>query len=337
MVRIRQAQFSGLDVHIATVARGDRFTLKPKQTAGSVTSLAPVAHACTSCVVAVNGDFFNARTREPIGGVISNGVVVRSPNSSQNQLTIGPDGRISAGVMQWHGQIAVSDGTTMPVAINDPAADSAVLYDGRFGSVTPRRAAIEISLAPMQSIGMRLGHQLQFRVVGAHGPGRAVPAGQVVLSASGSYAAGLSDLQRKFRASSINRMITVRLATDPPARNSLGANHVLLAGGHVVPIDESDSFVYGAHPRTLFGWDAHGRITLMTVGGASPGRRGGVSLPVAARMLLNMGVTNAVNLDGGGSSTFVAHGRVLNNPSDGHPRRVANAWIVVKMPSARPR
>src|SRR5206468_3810426 len=88
----------------------------------------------------------------------------------------------------------------------------------------------------------------------------------------------------------------------------------------------------------LFGWDAHGRITLMTVGSARPGSRGGVSLPVAAQMLLKMGVTNAVNLDGGGSSTFVSHGRILNHPSDGRPRPVANAWIVVKTrPVARAR
>ena len=127
----------------------------------------------------------------------------------------------------------------------------------------------------------------------------------------------------------------MRLVTDPPARNSLGANHVLLSGGQIVPIGENDSFVYGSHPRTLFGWDAHGRVTLMTIGSAVPGRRGGVSLPVAAQMLLKLGVTNAVNLDGGGSSTFVTHGRVVNNPSDGRARSVANAWIVMKLPAGR--
>ena len=86
--------------------------------------------------------------------------------------------------------------------------------------------------------------------------------------------------------------------------------------------------VNGTHPRTLFGWDARGKITLITIGSTVPGRRRGVSLPAAAHILARLGVKNAVNLDGGGSSTFVRHGHVVNNPSDGHPRKVSNAWIV---------
>ena len=88
--------------------------------------------------------------------------------------------------------------------------------------------------------------------------------------------------------------------------------------------------MFGAHPRTLFGWDKTGRVTLVTIGSSVPGRRGGVSLPLAARILKGLGVKNAVNLDGGGSSTFVRRGRVLNNPSDGRARSVSNVWVVVR-------
>ena len=171
-MKIRQAEFSGLEVNIATVGRGVRFTIQPKQAGGSVTALAPVANACRSCVVAVNGDFFSESTHEPIGGVISNGVVLRSPNPRQNQLTIAPDGRISAGMMQWHGEIAASDGTTMPVAINDPAADSPVLYDGRFGSPTPRRAAVEIAFAAAPVDRPAARSSVAVPGVGSHRPGQ---------------------------------------------------------------------------------------------------------------------------------------------------------------------
>jgi len=118
-------------------------------------------------------------------------------------------------------------------------------------------------------------------------------------------------------------------------KNSLGANHVLLRGGRILPIDENDDFVNGGHPRTIFGWDKQGRLTLVTIGSATPGRRGGVSLPAAARLMQNLGMIGAVNLDGGGSSTFVDHGRVFNHPSDGAARAVTNAWLV--FPRARPR
>ena len=119
------------------------------------------------------------------------------------------------------------------------------------------------------------------------------------------------------------------------AANSLGANHILLRDGHQVPIDEHDSFVDGPNPRTIFAWNDRSHVKLVTIGSAVPGRRAGVSLPVAARLVQSLGMRNAVNLDGGGSSTFVSYGRVRNHPSDGRPRAVANAWVVVPRPVSR--
>ena len=79
----------------------------------------------------------------------------------------------------------------MPVAVNDPDAQSLIMYDGHFGTITPRRNAVEMAFVPRQSGGLRLNHELRFRLVGAHGPGRFVPPGQVVLSGSGLYGLGI--------------------------------------------------------------------------------------------------------------------------------------------------
>ena len=68
------------------------------------------------------------------------------------------------------------------------------------------------------------------------------------------------------------------------------------------------------------------------------GRRAGVpgpTLPELAALLLELGACTAVNLDGGGSSALWLRDRVVNQPSDGAERRVANHLAVVK--SARNR
>jgi exopolysaccharide biosynthesis protein len=50
-----------------------------------------------------------------------------------------------------------------------------------------------------------------------------------------------------------------------------------------------------------------------------------------AEFLLSIGAWNAVNLDGGGSTTMVINGKVVNSPSDKTGERpVANILIVVK-------
>ena len=49
------------------------------------------------------------------------------------------------------------------------------------------------------------------------------------------------------------------------------------------------------------------------------------------KLAIDFGCTEAINLDGGGSSTLWADGQVLNTPSDGIQRRVANALVLVEM------
>jgi len=281
-------------------------------------------------VVGVNGDFFDQRTNEPIGGVVINGVVLRSPNTRQNQLGFRPNGRIWVGTMKWRGVLS-SGGVSVPVAVNDPNAASPVLYDRRFGTTTPPGDGIELTFV-LNPAAFYLGTTIHVGAKGPHTPGGVIPVGQVVLRARGAYVPRVRRLQAQLRK---RRPATLTLATYPMIRNSLGANHVLLRGGHILPIDENDDFVNGAHPRTIFGWDKHGRFTLVTIGSATPGRQAGVSLPAAARLMQNLGVIGAVNLDGGGSSTFVDHGRVFNHPADGAARAVTNAWLV--FPRARPR
>jgi exopolysaccharide biosynthesis protein len=328
---VRQRTFRGLQVNIASVTTGVRFALEPRQAKNSVTALAPVTADCgRRCSAGVNADFFNVTTREPIGGVIIDGNVLRSPNTMQNQVVIGPAGQISAGVMAWAGVLSAPTGMSIPLAVNDPAAATPILYDGYFGAPTPKRQAVEFAFAERLTVGLRMNRVLEFRFMGSHQPGRPVPNGQVVVSATGPDGAQLVALRNTFRTSHIRRTIAIRFATDPVARDSLGANHVLLRAGHIVPIAENDRFVNGALPRTLLGWNRRGRVTLVTIGSPVPGRTAGVSLPVAARFLKSLGVTNAVNLDGGGSSTFVRAGQVLNKPSDGRARAVTNAWVIVR-------
>jgi hypothetical protein len=308
---------------VAHVSPGTRFVVRPAQANGSVTSLRPVSRICGSCVVGINGDYFDTRTSQPIGGVVINSVVLRSPNTRQNQLGFRPNGRIWVGTMKWRGVLSAG-GVTIPVAVNDPNAASPVLYDRRFATTTPPGDGMELEFV-LNPHALYLGLTIHLGPKGPHAPGGVIPTGEIVLRARGAYVARVRRLQAQLRK---HRPATLHLATYPMIRNSLGANHVLLRGGHILPIDENDDFVNGAHPRTLFGWDKQGRVTLVTIGSATPGRQAGVSLPTAARLMQNMHVAGAVNLDGGGSSTFVDRGRVFNHPSDGRARSVTNAWLV---------
>ena len=69
--------------------------------------------------------------------------------------------------------------------------------------------------------------------------------------------------------------------------------------------------------------------------GRQPGVSEGVSLTEAARIMVSLGAVDAMNLDGGGSSTMVVRDKVRNSPSDpgktddARQRKVSNALVVV--------
>ena len=58
------------------------------------------------------------------------------------------------------------------------------------------------------------------------------------------------------------------------------------------------------------------------------GRSIGMTLTELAYFMQSLGAEDALNLDGGGSSTMVISGKVMNRPVDGNERRVNNSILI---------
>jgi len=90
-----------------------------------------------------------------------------------------------------------------------------------------------------------------------------------------------------------------------------------------------ESFVDVRHPRTLIGTDRRGLIWLAAVDGRQPDYSVGMTFADLQRLCDRLDLTNALNLDGGGSTTMVVKGQVINRPSDpGGSRPVSDAILV---------
>ena len=72
--------------------------------------------------------------------------------------------------------------------------------------------------------------------------------------------------------------------------------------------------VAGVQPRTAVGYTNDNNLILMVVDGRQVDSRG-VYLEELAIMMLEFNCVEAINLDGGGSSTMVADSRLVNRPS----------------------
>ncbi len=116
---------------------------------------------------------------------------------------------------------------------------------------------------------------------------------------------------------------------------AIGGETILLRKGRVRATDDSI-----LHPRTAVGIDRDtGEILLLVVDGRTESSDG-YTLVQLARMMKSLGAEDALNLDGGGSTTMVAPSRagsikVQNHPSDGSLRSVGDA-IVFRYSSSKP-
>lgn len=93
------------------------------------------------------------------------------------------------------------------------------------------------------------------------------------------------------------------------------------------------SFVEKRHPRTAMGFNSKtNRMFWVTVDGRQPEWSVGMNLIELAHLMADLGCDNAMNLDGGGSTTCVVNGDIVNRVSGKNRavRAVSNAWIVRK-------
>jgi exopolysaccharide biosynthesis protein len=126
----------------------------------------------------------------------------------------------------------------------------------------------------------------------------------------------------------------VAMVKTPPrdAKQVIAGSNIIVKGGrNVAPPSDKPGFARGPHPRTAVGIAAGGKALILVVAdGRDKENAVGLSLTELADIMLKYGCTDAVNLDGGGSSALVMRNpddgkqTVLNNPSDGRERAVAN-------------
>ncbi|MCZ7579816.1 MAG: phosphodiester glycosidase family protein [Fimbriimonadaceae bacterium] len=170
--------------------------------------------------------------------------------------------------------------------------------------------------------------RLELESVALDNPSVPVPEGRVVIAARGNKVSALGPL---FPGNAASLTIRGTGLDWPRVKHALGGGPFLVRNGRI-GIDASQqgfnaAFSANRHPRTAVGITSEGDVWVVTVDGRQS-ISAGATLEETARLMLRLGCVDAVNLDGGGSTTFNLFGITLNRPSDGRERPVANALLV---------
>jgi len=283
-------------------------------------------------VAATNGGFF-APDGDPLGGLVIDGEWVSEPTPGRSCLGLGDEVAL-VDALDWYGEVLTPAGALRLSGLNRRRrAGEVILFTPRYGDATPADpSGVEVVVA---------GGIVREVRSGGSSP---IPSDGSVLSAGGSAAAALEVLRP---GDPVRVALSLRPASGDPRWQNI--RHVvcggprLASGGVARPSHEGfpEGFRDRRHPRTAAGVAADGSLLLVVVDGRWPEHSLGMTLSELARELVSLGAVDAVNLDGGGSTTLVVGGAVVNRPSDeGGERPVSDALVVLprglSIPPSRP-
>lgn len=324
-------------IHVVRVDRAAReFKFAATVAQGTVLGLSSVSEQMRSLgghgwspAAAVNGDFFRIENGpyqgDMLGLQITSGTLISSPSGPA--FWIGRDGSYRIGQVSsrievmWPGANMI-----LSAGLNGPRTEGrAVLYTPEFGARTQTDdKGIELVLEPAgggaaPSLAPSLEAYLRIAKIHEDGNNDVRP-GTVVLSIESKLAAKLPKPEKN-----LVMHVTVRTTPDlAGVTTAIGGGPVLVHEGKINP----DAAQATRHPRTAIGFNDR-YFYMVVVDGRQPKLSMGMTMPELARYMADLGATEALNLDGGGSSEMWIDGQVVNSPSDGRERPVANALAVL--------
>lgn len=279
-------------------------------------------------VAGVNGDLFNFKDGHPSGVLMRNGVLDSPPLAERSSTAIMADGTIRVDRARY---IGYWRGTGQRRALNfnqPPGTNGVSLYTRSWAPTTPPFGGTTeavLSAFPDARPNTDLTGTVVEIKTGGNTP---IPAGGAVLVARGSSASKL------LAEAPVGTTATVRLTFNvdwSAVTDAIGGGPVLLRAGKPV-FRANEGFTAGQlaprNPRTAVGQRADGRIILVAVDGRQPGYSVGMTNFELALAMMRLGCVTASGLDAGGSTTMAFDGELINRPSDGTERSVAEALLV---------
>ncbi|WP_309123278.1 phosphodiester glycosidase family protein [Paenibacillus sp.] len=298
-----------------------------------LTEMADDADAPGNRVIAgINADFFDISghaTGVPNGLFVGDGTILNSA-SAPYAFGLKADGTAVYGSPVLTKTVTIDGVTTSLTHINRYRdTNQWVLYTDDYSTSTKTNATgDEVRLEILEG-AVKSGQTMRLRAVEVRTGAGDTPLapGFVVLSATGTARNALAGLE-------VGDEITASFALSGEWNDvtvAVGGQGPLIKDGVV----QTNVGPEGVHPRTAIGTKADGTVVLFEIDGRAPGFSEGVETVELAKIMRDIGVVNAVNLDGGGSSTFIARlpgestRKMLNRGSDGGERSTGNGLLLV--------
>ncbi|MFZ5351426.1 MAG: phosphodiester glycosidase family protein [Bacillota bacterium] len=287
----------------------------------------------------INGDFYDTITGVPIGPVISKGQLLASCNDGYPAIGFFEDGSafIDSLTFRFSGSVNNGQSTIELNHLNKNLSQYGIYMftDAFSGSTKTSKASYDVICEIIEG-AFSVGGQLKARVIEIKDDAvnTEIGIGNLILSAEkGNKNDGYVEKLKTLKVG--DELLISSVVSNENAgkwhniKEAVGGGQIIIKNGSITTNDSS------VHPRTAIGIKADGSVVMLAVDGRQPEHSHGLSLVDTAAYLLQLGCTDAINMDGGGSTTIAARmpghneASIMNRPSDGRVRANPNALLLV--------
>ena len=299
-------------------------------------------------LVAINGGFGVLGDMRGYGGVleslhVQDGELITQPTDTEACFGVTESGEFLSTPVEMKASVQIGTHTLPLGCVNQRRLDGCqvTLYTPRLGESTHtnRRRGTEIRIGGLP-LPLTPNYTHAYRVDGVSRDGNsAIPRdGGILWISTRLKGSGISEFNTGASG-------TLTLTLSPPEWNrvqhAIGGRLRLLKNGKInetlvemhhaerrhTPGKRTSVLNLSHEPRTALGYNAD-TLFLIVADGRQPKYSTGLTLYELAGILIDLGATEAINLDGGSSSTFVVNDAVINKPSGQREREVLNAVFI---------
>jgi len=327
---------------------------------GTLDARATTSSLAGGALAAINADFFQLPGGTPVGPHVTGGRVLIGPGAWPAWLWDGQS--MASGEAILEGMASAGGDSIRLAQVNRavrttssyrPPPQGATLFTALAPVIPPADSAADVVLFEVETGDERAGSGRVLRVERDRTDTLRLAPGQGALQLWGEARAWAA---RRTAGQPVRWQARVLAAAGPalacpgapPPGGCAGAqNHdragpwpaLEAVGGFPLLLHEGKDVLTGTpvttsfaqrHPRTAIGWsEASGRVFLVAVDGRQPPYSDGMTLVELLGLFRRLGASEAINLDGGGSTAVVVLGVVQNRPSDREGERaVGNALLL---------
>ena len=331
-IHVTKIDLKDPNIFLETVTPGDVIMGRERTSSMSARS----NRAGHRVVSAINGDFCDVSNGNSNSPQVSKGEFVKAYSYWHSAFAYSKDGIACLTYPQYSGLVVSSDGSSSyPLSrVNETReTNNLLIYNSYNGSSTGTNASGFERLA--HPVTDWVVNDTVFCVIesdSSFAGNMTIPAGKIVLS---GHDAAKTFLLDECQIGDTVKIVQQLNGTIPNLTELVGGGPKMLENGTDVSVNACAlegwpiTFATYWHPRTAIGYNDDSTIVYFVVVDGRQSCSRGINLIELGSFMKDLGVQNAINLDGGGSSTMIVRNSVMNNPSDGEERAVSNSMLCI--------